>query len=185
MLALRRIAVGVDDEIVVSVVRCLERRARLDVDQPPGRYVVPFGWLPDVHRQGAGHDDECLLLGAVPMTASPCTWFVAPDVRACVREPRSVAQFGHVPRRFAGLVWPGDPVERSWLDDAEAHAGTLGAEASEEAQLSFEGGRGVGAAGDCNHERRGDPGGVHRERLVEQLLVVVSIRGSGGPGFRI
>jgi hypothetical protein len=83
---------------------------------------VPFGWVADVHRQRAGQDNECLLLGAVLMATSLRTWFVAPDVRTCVREPRSIAQFCHVPRRFARLVWPGDPVERRWLNDAEAHS---------------------------------------------------------------
>jgi hypothetical protein len=122
MFALRRIAVGVDDEILVSVVCCLERCAWLDVDQATGRYLVPFGWVADVHRQRAGQDNECLLLGAVLMATSLRTWFVAPDVRTCVREPRSIAQFCHVPRRFPRLVWPGDPVERRWLNDAEAHS---------------------------------------------------------------
>src|SRR4029453_1231706 len=63
--------------------------------------------------------------------------------------------------------------------------GCLASEASQGLQLAFEGGRGLGAAGYRNHERGGDPGGVHRERLVEELLVVSSIGGEGEPGLRI
>jgi hypothetical protein len=63
--------------------------------------------------------------------------------------------------------------------------GGLVSEASQEPQLAFEGGRGVRAAGERNHERCGDPGGVDRERLIEEVLIAVSICGGGDPGFRI
>lgn len=63
--------------------------------------------------------------------------------------------------------------------------GGLVAEASQALQLAFKGGRGVRAAGDRDHERCGDPGCVDRERLIEELLVVVSIYGERAPGFRI
>ena len=74
MLALRRITVGVNDQIVVSVVCRLERCAWLDVDHATGGDVLPFRWIADVHRERAGQDDERLLLGTVLM-ATPS----APD----------------------------------------------------------------------------------------------------------
>ena len=72
MLALRRIPVGVKKEIAISVVCRLEWSAWLDVDQAAASgYVLTLGWIADVHRQRAGQDDECLLLGVVSMATPP------------------------------------------------------------------------------------------------------------------
>ncbi len=69
--------------------------------------------------------------------------------------------------------------------DQRAQELHLVAEASQELQLAFEGGRSVRSAGDRNHERCGDPGCVDRERLIEELLVVASICGDCALGFGI
>src|SRR5215217_5335149 len=111
VLRFRWVAVGVDDEVVICVVRRLERRSRLDVDQSTRRYVVPLRWLADVHRQRTREDDERLFLGEVAMAAPESSWFVPPNVCPGVQEAGKVAQFGNVPRRLATPVRARNPPE--------------------------------------------------------------------------
>jgi hypothetical protein len=95
------------------------------------------------------------------------------DVRAAGRLGRLKAPLflaGHLP----APAFTNDPGD-----------GGLVAEASQEPQLAFEGGRGVRAAGDRDHERCGDPGCVDRKRLIEELLVVAPVSRDGASGFRI
>src|SRR3954452_5099192 len=61
----------------------------------------------------------------------------------------------------------------------------LTAEAAQKTQLALECRRGVRASGDCDHERRGHPGAIHRERLLEDVLVVGAVRGDRRPSLRI
>ena len=48
VLALRRVSVRVDDQILVAVVRGLERHTGVDADEPTGRHVDPLRRLADV-----------------------------------------------------------------------------------------------------------------------------------------
>ena len=103
----------------------LERRARLDVDQPARWHVLTLRRVAEVHRERSGEDDEGLLLELVPVAAPLGARLVAPDVRAGVGEAGAVAQLGDVTRRFVGLVWAGRPLELVGTDDTKGHAGSL------------------------------------------------------------
>ena len=48
MLAFWRVAVCVNEQIVVAVVRGLERHTGVDADEPTGRHVDPLWRLADV-----------------------------------------------------------------------------------------------------------------------------------------
>ena len=104
VLALGWSAVGVDDEILVAVIRRLEWGTRLDVDEPARRHVLALRRLTQVHRQRACQDDERLLLERVPMAATPRARLVPPDVGAGVGEAGALAQLGDVPWRLSRLV---------------------------------------------------------------------------------
>jgi hypothetical protein len=122
VLALRRRTVGVDQEVLVSVVCRLQRRARLDVNELARSKVVTLRRLAEVHRQRPGENDERLLLQYVPVATSLRTGLVAPNVRPSVREARGFAQLGDVARGLIRLVRAGDPLEPVRADDAESHA---------------------------------------------------------------
>jgi hypothetical protein len=51
---LRRGAVRVHHDLFVPVVRRLEHRARLDVDDSAGRHVDALRWVAEIHRQRPG-----------------------------------------------------------------------------------------------------------------------------------
>jgi hypothetical protein len=104
------------------VIRGLERRARVDPDEPACRYVDPLRRLADVQRERAGEDDERLLLCGVPVAASLRAGLVPPDVAAHMSETRAVAQLGYVPRRLAGIVGTRGPLELVRTDDAKGRA---------------------------------------------------------------
>ena len=70
MLAFGWVAVRVDDEVVIAVVRRLEWRPRFDVDQLASEYVVSLGRFVDIHRQDPAEDDEGFLLMPMAMTAT-------------------------------------------------------------------------------------------------------------------
>src|SRR5262245_61503065 len=80
VLAFWWVAVRVDHEVVIAVVRRLEWRPRFDVDELASGYVVALGRVVDIHRQDAAEDDEGLLLMPVAMTATLCAGFVAPHI---------------------------------------------------------------------------------------------------------
>src|ERR671919_544304 len=73
VLALRWSSVREDEQVLVAVVRRLQRCAGLDVDEPAGGHVVSLRRLAHVHRQRLCEDHERLLPGDVP---------VAPTARA-------------------------------------------------------------------------------------------------------
>src|SRR5439155_20427405 len=120
--------------------------------------------------------------------ATPSAWRSRPRRRASVSTarrslvpststtPRSCItasdQVDDERRRCPGRVITNDPLE-------------LTAEAAQKPQLVLECWRGVWASGDCNHERCGHPGGIHRERLLEDVLVVGAVRGDRRPSLRI
>ena len=108
------------------MVRGLKWRPRFDVDELAGGYVAPLGRVADIHRQDAAEDDEGLLLVAMAMTATLRTGFVAPDVPARVPEVRQITELGNMPRGFAGLVRPSDPLPVATANNAEAHGAILG-----------------------------------------------------------
>jgi hypothetical protein len=62
VLALGRVAVGVNDDVLLSVVRCLDRCARFNVDDASRWNILPHRRVADVHRERADEYDECLLL---------------------------------------------------------------------------------------------------------------------------
>lgn len=121
MLVLRRIAVGIDDQVIVAVVHCLKRSPRIDVDQAARGHVVTLRRLAQVHRERPGEDDERLLLEFVSVTASCRARLEPPHIHARVLNTREITELGNVPRRFTGLVRPGHPLERVSLNDVEAH----------------------------------------------------------------
>src|SRR5436309_9555 len=87
--------------------------------------VVPYGGIPEVHRQRAEQNDERLFLLTALMALSLCAGLIPPDVAARVPEPSEIAQLDDVPCRFAGVVRPSDPFPAEWTDDTKAHAVTL------------------------------------------------------------
>ena len=121
MLVLRRIAVGIDDQVIVAVVHRLQGCPRIDVDQAARSDVVSLRRLAEVHRERPREDDERLLLELVSMTASCRAGLEPPNVHARVLNTRDVTELGNVPRRLTGLVRPGYPVERVLLNDVKAH----------------------------------------------------------------
>lgn len=125
MLALRWVAIGVNEQILVAVVRGLERRARVDPDQPSGRNLDPLGRLTDVQRERPGKDDKRLLLRRMAVSPSFRSRLVAPDIAANVREAGAVAQLGDVPRWLAELVGACEPLELVWTNDAIPHRASL------------------------------------------------------------
>jgi nitroreductase len=62
VLALGRVAVGVNDDVLLSVVRRLDRCARFNVDDASRWNVLPHRRVADVHGERADENDECLLL---------------------------------------------------------------------------------------------------------------------------
>jgi hypothetical protein len=122
VLALGRVAVGVDEQIVVAVVHALERRTRVDANQPASGHVLTLRRLAKVHRQRPREDDEGLFLERMLVAASLRARLVAPDVRARVGEAGQLAQLGDVAWRFTGLVRTRRPLELVGTDDAERHA---------------------------------------------------------------
>jgi hypothetical protein len=125
MLVLGRVSVGVEDELVGAVVRGLQRRAGLNMNQRSCGDVLTFRRVADVHRERSCEDDEGLFLKSMSVTAAPGARFVAPDIPARVRESGNVAQFGDAARRLARLVRPSDPLELVWPDDAKSHPLTV------------------------------------------------------------
>ena len=125
VLVLGRRPVHVDEQVDVTVVRRLQRRPGLDVDQAAGRRVLPLGRLAEIHRQRPREDDEGLLLGDVAVAVSLRARLVAPEVRPRVREAGQLTQLGDVPGRLARLVRTRDPLELVGTDRAEGHARTL------------------------------------------------------------
>jgi hypothetical protein len=98
VLAFGWVAVRVDDEVVIAVVRRLEWRPRFDVDELASGYVVSLGRVVDIHRQDPAEDDEGLLLMPVVMTATLRAGFVAPHIPTRVPEIRNIAELGNMPR---------------------------------------------------------------------------------------
>ena len=121
MLALWRCAVGVDEEVLVAVVRRLQRCARLDVDELAGLYVVTLWRIADVDRERAPEDDERLLLHRVPVAATHRAGLVPPDVRTRIGEAGSVAQLSYVAGRLVQTVRAGNPLEPAGANDAKRH----------------------------------------------------------------
>src|SRR5689334_22081975 len=121
VLALRRVAVRVDDQVLVAVVRGLERHTGVDADEPTCRHVNPLWRLADVQRERAGEDDECLFLRRMTVPASRRPGLVSPDIPAHVREVRAVAQLGDVPSRLARLVRTREPLELVRPDHVIGH----------------------------------------------------------------
>src|SRR5205823_12006235 len=110
-LALRRRPVRVHEQVDLAVVRCLERRPGLDVDESSGRDVFALRWIAEVHGQRSGEHDEGLLLGRVPVAAALRARFVAPKIRARVGEAGPLAELRNTARGLVGLVWTLDPLE--------------------------------------------------------------------------
>jgi hypothetical protein len=125
VFALRRVAVGVDEEVHVAVVRGLKRHTGVDADEPADRHVDPLRRLSYVDREQAGKYDERLLLRRVTMPASLGAGFVAPDVAAHVCEARAVAQLGDMPSRLARLMGACEPLELVGTDDVIGHGTSL------------------------------------------------------------
>ena len=123
MLAFGWVAVRVDDEVVIAVVRRLEWRPRFDVDQLASEYVVSLGRFVDIHRQDPAEDDEGFLLMPMAMTATLRAGFVTPHTPTRVPEIRKIAELANMPRRFARLVRSGDPFPVATANNAEAHEG--------------------------------------------------------------
>ena len=117
MFAFWRVAVRVNDQVVVAVVRGLERHTGVDADEPTGGHVNPLWRLAHVQRERAGEDDKRLLLGLVPVPPPPGAGLVTPDVRARVREAGDLTQLCDVARRLTRLVWTRDPLELGRDDD--------------------------------------------------------------------
>src|SRR6266566_2724177 len=109
LLALGRGAVGIDKEVLVAVVRRLERCARLDVDEAARGHVLALGRVAEVHRERPGEDDERLLLERMLMAPALGAGLVAPEVRASMGEAGQLAQLGDMTRRLVGLVGTGRP----------------------------------------------------------------------------
>jgi hypothetical protein len=104
VLALGRDAVGVEDQVIFTVVCGLESSAWVYMDEPARGHVLARWWFTEVHRQGPGEDNERFLLESVLVAASLGTGFVAPNVCAAASEAGQLAQFGHVSGWFRGLV---------------------------------------------------------------------------------
>jgi hypothetical protein len=60
-----------NDEVFVSLVHGLQRRARAHVDDAAHRHNVPLGGLAEVHREAAGDNNEGLLLIRMDVTKRP------------------------------------------------------------------------------------------------------------------
>ena len=121
VLAFGWVAVRVDDEVVIAVVRRLKWRPRFDVDELASGYVVSLGRIVDIHRQDPAEDDEGLLLMLMAMTTTFRAGFVAPHIPTRVPEIRKIAELGNMPRRFARLVRSSDPFPVATANNAEAH----------------------------------------------------------------
>ena len=91
VLGFGRITVGVDEQILLTVVDRLERCSRFDVDQPTRRKVLSFRGVAEVHRQRSGEYDKRLLLKSVPMAATRRARLEAPDVRPRMPYTRKLA----------------------------------------------------------------------------------------------
>src|SRR5439155_10110000 len=110
-----------DDQLLPAMVDRLERRARVDADDPARRHVDALGRVAEVHREHAREDDERLLLAGVPVTASFRAGFVSPHVAAHVRRPHDLAQLCHVTGVLTRLRPTGDPGELTRARDGVAH----------------------------------------------------------------
>src|SRR6266576_3188941 len=119
---LRRRAVRVHHDLVVSVVSRLLHGARLDVHDAPGRHVDALRRVAEIHRQRPGKHDERLLLDRVPMPPALRARRVAPHAPAGMREPEYVAQPGDVAGNALALGLALNPLELVRTDHAEAHA---------------------------------------------------------------
>src|SRR3954471_19873285 len=92
VLVLRRIAVRVDDEVIVAVVCGLQGSPGLHVEEVSHAHVVPRRRITEVHRKRPGENDEGLFLLTVPMPLSLRAGLVAPDVAAGVPEAGEITQ---------------------------------------------------------------------------------------------
>lgn len=111
----------VDDQVGVAVVHRLERRAGFNVDDPSRSLLHALRRFAEVHRQRPLEDDERLILRRMAVSAARRARLVAPDVRANVAEVGRLAQFGHVPCRFARRVRPSDPADLLRVESAVRH----------------------------------------------------------------
>ena len=121
LLAFGGIAVRVDEEVVIAVVRNLEWCSRFDVDELASCDVVPFRRIVDIHRQDPAENDKGLLLLQMAMTTAVRARLVAPNIATRVLEIRKLAELGNMARRFAGLARPSDPLPVATTNNAEAH----------------------------------------------------------------
>src|SRR4029079_12640364 len=104
-LVLRRVAVGIQEQVLIAVVCSLQRRQGVDVNDRAAWNLHALRRLTHVHRQRSLEDDERLLLMRVAVTPALGARFVAPDVPTGVSEPRGIAELGDVPCRLARFVW--------------------------------------------------------------------------------
>lgn len=121
VLVFRRRAVGVDEEVHGPMVDGLQRCPRLDVDQAAGWNITALWRLAQIHRQCSRQDHERLFLVGMPVATPGGSGLIAPDVGACVREARCLAQLGNVARCLAALVGACDPVELIGDNNAICH----------------------------------------------------------------
>jgi len=117
-----RVAICVNEQVLVAVVRGLKRHTGVDAYEPTGRHVDSLWRLTDVQRERAGEDDKRLLLNRMSVAASRRPGLVAPDIPAHVREARAVAQLGDVPRWLARLVGTRAPLELVWTNHVVGHS---------------------------------------------------------------
>jgi hypothetical protein len=121
VLTFRRGAVGIEDEVLIAVVRSLERRSGLDVDEAARGHVLPLRRVTEVHREGPAENDERLLLQRMPVAASLGARLITPDVRAGMGKARPLAQLGDVASRILGLMWARNPLKLIGTDHPEGH----------------------------------------------------------------
>ena len=126
---LGRCAVGVEQDVLVTMVGQLQDGAGLDVDDAALRHLDPFRRVAEVHRQRAVDHDERLFLDVVAVAPSFRAGRVAPDVSSRVLEAEHVAEPGHVAGAAARLGLALDPLELVGEGDSERHVASLAAAA--------------------------------------------------------
>src|SRR6266403_1799650 len=108
---LRRRAVRVHDDLFVAVISRRQHRARLDVNDSPGRDVDALRWVAEIHSPRPGQDDGRPLPERVSVAPALRTGWIAPHAPARVREPEHVAQARNMTRNAAWLGLALDPLE--------------------------------------------------------------------------
>ena len=121
----RRRAVDEDEDLLAGLVPHLQRRARVDDDDPARLDVDPLPWLAEEHRQRAAQGDEDLLLIRVEVPPTARVRRVAPHAGARLRHVRGLGQCCGMPWLLALVPGPLLPVEVGVVDDVPAHGATI------------------------------------------------------------